>query len=66
MCSALNSSTLTMKRDCGEQKSGYYGTATLIEVTLKTCYPEQMYIVPAVPVLSWLMITTCWAGVTTF
>ncbi len=27
--SALNSSNLTMKRDCGEQKSGYYGTATL-------------------------------------
>ncbi len=31
--SALNSSTLTMKRDCqgGEQKVGFYGTATLIK-----------------------------------
>ncbi len=29
--SALNSSTLTMKLDCVEQKSGYYGTATLRE-----------------------------------
>ncbi len=27
--SALNSTTLMMKQDCGEQKSGYYGTATL-------------------------------------
>ena len=28
--SALNSSTLTMKRDCCKQKFGYYGTATLM------------------------------------
>ena len=27
--SALNSATLTMRRDCGEQKADFYGTATL-------------------------------------
>ncbi len=48
--------TLMMKRDCGEQKSGYYGTATLngrfsslFECTLLICLPVHHQLGPTGP-----------------